>query len=132
MIRKVLDTELLGSPVVCLKKKNHFACLGHIRASEARALVPMILALCVRYNNGSYHDLHRLLALSFLNKMYTTIMPSGHFLTQARPHIYWSYAICSLCIITGSPMMQSSQERNCTTLHIKHTWCGTCAPWPDI
>ena len=83
MICKAQDTELVGSPVLCLRK-NDFACLGHIRASEARALVPVILALCVRYNNGSDHDLHRLLALSFLNQMYSTIMPSGHFLSPGQ------------------------------------------------
>ena len=63
---------------------SSFACLGHIRASEARALVPVILALVRKYNNGTDHDLHRLLALDLLNQMYSIIMPSGHFLTEEQ------------------------------------------------
>ena len=47
---------------------NDYARLRHVRAADAVSLLPVCTALCREHNDGSEHDMHRLIVLEALEQ----------------------------------------------------------------
>jgi hypothetical protein len=56
---------------------TEYARLRHVRAAEAVSLLPVSTALCREVNNGSEHDVHRLLVLEALERCEALLRTAG-------------------------------------------------------
>jgi hypothetical protein len=62
--------------------EDGFAVLRQVKAAQSRRLVPVVLAVCRAADDGSEHNMVRLLALEALAVMYETVMVGDIFLSE--------------------------------------------------